>query len=167
MVIHLTRKLSVKLHVAELTAVPVAAGAHLRWYSNSFLAERTQYILTVNAASLFAVVLYGRGIADVDSYVKRFLSALREQLESEGMQSIFRDCIEPWVGSVTLARTEDRSVLGSMNDMMKLCKHRLQGNSVSPRELSDDLNGTPFGAITYGFPREAFAAIPRERGTIG
>ena len=39
MVIHFTKKLRDKLDLGEVTEGPVAAGAHLRWYANVFVAD--------------------------------------------------------------------------------------------------------------------------------
>lgn len=163
MVIHFTNKLREKIDLPEVTERPVATGAHLRWYSHLFRARRVQYILTTNAASLYSVVMYGRGITDTDSYLQRFLPSLREQIEAADMQIIYKRCMAPYMGAITLAKTEDRSVLGSMNDMIHQIQYRLEGEDVSVWELGEWLNDTPYSAIGYRFPREAFAQLPPER----
>jgi len=165
MVVHFTNKLREKLDLGEVTMTPVAAGVHLRWYANLFRADRLQYILTTNAASLYSVVMFGRGITDSDLYIRHFLVALREQLEGANMQMIYKRCIAPYTGTITLAKTEDRSVLGSMNDMVKHSKHRLERGEVSPWELGEWINNTPFGALGYRYPRDVFAQLPPEKGT--
>ena len=164
MVIHVTHKLREKLNLAEVTTVPVAAGAHLRWYAHLFRAERVQYILTTNAASLYSVVMYGRGITDSDLFLRNWLVALREQLEGADMQMIYTRCIAPHTGSITFAKTEDRSVLGSMNDMVFHSQRRLERGVVpSVWELGEWLNNMPYGALGYGFPRKVFAQLPLEK----
>jgi hypothetical protein len=159
-VIHFTAKLREKLHLAEVTEEPVAAGAHLRWYAHLFRMDGVQYILTTNAASLYSVVMFGRGVTDSDLYLRQFLASLRDQLEAADMQMIYKRCIAPHTGTVTLARTEDRSVLGSMNDMVFHCKHRLERGDVSPWELGEWLNTTPYGAIGYQIPKQTFVQLP-------
>lgn len=160
MVIHFTAKLREKLHLAEVTEKPVAARPHLRWYAHLFRADGVQYILTTNAASLYSVVMFGRGVTDSDLYLRQFLPSLCDQLEAAGMQMIYKRCIAPHTGTITLSKAEDRSVLGSMNDMVFHCKHRLGCGDVSPWELGAWLNITPYGAIGYQIPREAFAQLP-------
>ena len=157
MVLHFTDKLRRKLHVPELTQVDVAAGKHLRWYANLFTAQRVQYILTTNAASLFSVVIYGRGITDDGDYIRQFLRELREHLEDLGLRLVYERVIALKTGEITFAKTANHSVLGSMNDMVNLCKHSLDCEKLSPWQLTKDLNGTPFKAIGYGFPKEVFA----------
>jgi len=160
MVVHFTKVLRVKLHLRKISSVNVDTGPHLRWYANLFRAERVQYILTTNAASLYSVVMYGRGITDSDLYLKHFLTALREQLEAADMQMMYKRCIAPHTGTVALAKAQDRSVLGSMNDMVNQYKYRLEMGSASPWHLSEAINSTPFGAIGYRYPVEAFAQLP-------
>ena len=43
-----------------------------------------------------------------------------------------------------LAKTENRSVLGSMNDMVNMSKFHLDDPDVSPYEMTGKLNRTPF-----------------------
>ena len=160
MIFHFTNKLRKKLHIPELTQVDVATGKHLRWYANLFTAQRVQYILTTNAASLFSVVIYGRGLTDSGDYHRQFLSELRDHLEDLELRLVYERVIAPKAGEITLAKTADRSVLGSMNDMVSNCKSRLECGESSPWHLTRDLNGTPFGAIGYGFPRKVFAQMP-------
>ena len=104
--------------------------------------------------------MYGRGITDSDLYLKQFLTALREQLEAADMQMIYKRCIAPHTGTVVLAKAQDRSVLGSMNDMVNQCKYRLEAGPASPWDLSGAINSTPFGAIGYHFPAKVFAQLP-------
>lgn len=160
MVVHFTKSLRAKLGLDEVSAGPVDAGPHLRWYANLFRAERVQYILTTNAASLYSVVMYGRGITDDSLYLRQFFTTLREQLEDADMELIYRRCIAPHAGSVVLAKAQDRSVLGSMNDMVQQCKFMLKADDVSPWDLSAAINRTPYGALGYRFPVEAFAQLP-------
>jgi len=158
-ILHITDKFRKKLHILELTQVDVATGKHLRWYANLFTAQRVQYILTTNAASLFSVVMYGRGVTDDGDYIRQFLSELRDHLEDLELRLVYERVIAPKTSEITLAKTADRSVLGSMNDMVNVCKCKLDREDASPWQLSKDLNGTPFKAIGYGYPREVFARM--------
>ena len=121
-----------------------------------------QYILTTNAASLYSVVIYGRGLTDDGGYIRKFRTELREHLEEPDLCVRYERAILPNSGEVTLAKTADRSVLGSMNDMVSLCKHTLRMEEKSPWDLSKALNDTPFKATGYRFPRGVFASIPAE-----
>ena len=163
MIIHFTEKMRKKLHIPPLPATDMAIGPHLRWYAHLFTARRVQYILTTNAASLFSVVIYGRGITDDGDYIPQFLSALRDQLVDLDLQLVFERVIAPNTGEITLTKTSDRSVLGSMNDMVRICQLRLELDDKSPWHLGRELNATPFGAVKYDYPKEAFARMPLQR----
>lgn len=160
MIIHITQKFGAKLRLKELAPAPVAVGAHLRWYGNVFRVGQTQYILTTNAASLFSVVIAGKSVTKPEVYARLFLTALREQLAVENIPEMYGRCIAPNAGAITFARTENRSVLGSMNDMANACKALLERGSPGFQELSEKLNTTPFSAIGYGYPHKVFAQLP-------
>lgn len=162
MIIHFTQKLRKKIDLPEVTTGTVAAGAHLRWYANLFKIGQTQFILTTNAASLYSVVIFGRGIADSSDYLLRFLPALRDQLESNDMEMIYLRCIAPHTGAITLAKTESRSVLGSMNDMVNACEFFIDREFPDPWRMGEGINNTPYKAIGHRLPRKAFAQLPLE-----
>ena len=160
MVIHFTEKLNRKLKIGPLTGSDINCGAHRRWYANLFTAQRVQYILTTNASSLFSVVMYGRGITDESEYLNQFLSTLREYLIESDMRMIFERIIAPETKTFTFLKTNDRSVLASMNDMVRTSKAMLEIKEMSPWDLSKEINMTPFGALGYGHPQEVFAKMP-------
>jgi Domain of unknown function (DUF6933) len=163
--LHFTEKLRKKLRIPELTQVEVATGKHLRWYANLFTVQRVQYILTTNTAALFSVVIYGRGITDDADYIRQFLSELRDHLDNLELRLVYERVIAPRTGQITLAKTADRSVLGSMNDMVNQCKFELGRGEPSPWDLTLGLNETPFSAIGYQSPRQAFVQLPLEKDT--
>ena len=162
MVFHFTQKLRKKLDSAELTTIPVPSAPHLRWYATLFRARQVQYVLVANAASLYAVVMYGRGMTGMDSFHRRFMPALREQMEADGMKFIHDRCIAPFLGAMVLAKTADRSVLGSMNDMVWSCKCLVDLRDCDPFSLGAAINSTPYGALKYRFPKEVMMALPLE-----
>lgn len=159
MILHLTNKLRLKLHLGELTATPACTGDHLRWYANMFRFGGKQYILTTNAATLYSVVTHGRGVTDLNSHLRSFLTALHEQLVDDGMPTAFMHSFLAQVTEVMAVKTADRSVLGSMNDMVNMCKFRLERMGDEPELLSDGINVTPFSAIAYQLPRDLFAKL--------
>ena len=160
MIIHFTAKLRKKLHIDEVSQVVGETGPHLRWYAHLFRAERAQYILTTNAASLYSIVLHGGGVTDDDLYLRDFISNLRDYLAFDDMRLIYERCIAPRTGDIRIASCTDKSVLGSMNDMVRLCKLRVKKKDLSPWEMADALNATPFKAIAFRTPRKAFLDLP-------
>ncbi len=156
MLLRFTDKLSKKLKTGPLTKVDKDPGPYLEWYAHLFTASRTQYILTTEAKSLFTVVMYGRGVTDDGVYLKHLTSLLREHVKDTGNRLIFERVIAPKTGIVTMSKTANRSVLGSMNDMVNMCKICIQLEEPSPWDLMELINRTPFKAIKYKNPAEAF-----------
>lgn len=62
MIIRLTQKLARKIKVTPATVAPPPADPLADWFASLFTVERTQYILLTHAATLYSVILYGRGI---------------------------------------------------------------------------------------------------------
>jgi len=160
MIVHFTIALRKKLHLDEVTTDPVEAGPHLRWYANLFRVGGVQYILTMNAASLYSVVVYGRGLTDSGLYVRDFVTELREHLEESDMQLIYKRCIAPYTGTITLASAQDRSAMASMNNIVRRCKSILSRDDKSPWDLSEMINATPFKVLDFQTPNEIFSRLP-------
>jgi hypothetical protein len=162
MVIHLTQKLAKKLHVTNLGAWEGVTAPYAHWCANLFVANRAQYILTTNAATLFSVVIYGRGITNGHDYVTQFRSALAEQVDAHEMQFVFKRVIVPTMSEIAFAKVPNRSVLGSMNDMVVNCKWSVEMGDPVPLHLGRRVNTTPMGAIKYHYPLDEFARLQPE-----
>ena len=156
MLMRFTTKLSKKLKLPPLTKVTDDPGPFLDWYANLFTANRVQYILTTEAQSLFSVVMYGRGITDDHNFIKQWLGSTRDYLTDIGKDFVFEKIIGPNTGQFTLSKTLSKSVLGSMNDMVSVAKFMLRTRDMSPRDLAEMINETPFKAIDHNAPIHAF-----------
>lgn len=161
MIIHITQKLQQKLHVPTATAFPIAGQPHLCWYANLFRANRQQYLLTTNAATLYTVVFYGRGIKDDVTYGRAFKEALEQQLVSDNLGGVFQDLIAPCMENLVFVKTADRSVLGSMNDMAQILTRLLERKDpeIGLLRLGAYVNEVPFKVIHYRNPRKTFAEL--------
>ena len=157
MIIRLTEKLSKKLKTGPLTKIDTDPGPFLDWYAHLFSANRAQYILTTEAKSLLSIVMFGRGITDGDLFFRHWLSLMREYLADTGNRFVFERIIGPQTGLFIFSKTLSKSVLGSMNDMVNISKTMLSIKDLSPWELSQMLNDTPFKAIEYQRPLNAFS----------
>jgi hypothetical protein len=52
-------------------------------FCHLFTADRTQYIILMNSASLYSCVMYGRGITDDNTFIERSLGMIREFMEGQ------------------------------------------------------------------------------------
>ena len=88
MIFRLSQKLAAKIKVSLKTSAPLGAKPFADWSGNVFTAQRAQYILLTNTASLYSVVTFGRGITDDARFLDGALSAIREFMAEDGTESI-------------------------------------------------------------------------------
>ncbi len=159
MIFHCTEKMRKKLHLPPLTQVADETGPHLRWYVNAFTAQRVQYVLTTNAASLLSVVLPGRGLTDGAAYQRAFLESLGTYLGELEQRLVFERVILPRSGALVFAKTANSSVLGTMKKIVCDSIYGLEHRGFSAEETGRWINERPCKAIEYKYPREAFASL--------
>jgi hypothetical protein len=170
MIFRLSQKLNAKVKAETLGPLPLHENPLVDWSAHLFIAERTQYVLLSNTASLYSVVLYGKGITDTSSFIERALNCLRESLTAAEQEHVYAQYVAPHTGVVLFAKALDRSVTGSMTEMIYEAKFWLADGGVSLQEVGNRLNDTLLSAlgqnnrIGYGKPREAFQALGERAG---
>jgi hypothetical protein len=171
MIFRLSEKLNAKIKAGALAAVPLNDNPFADWSAHLFVAGRTQYVLLSNTKSLYSTVMYGRGITNDSQFIERALSSLREFMEAEGREVVYRRFIAPASASVRFARALDRSVPGSMNELIREAAWWLAEGGLSPHDVGVKLNDTLLSAlgksssVPYGKPREAFAELVGRAGS--
>jgi hypothetical protein len=164
MILRLSQKLNAKIKAGSLPTLPLNENPLADWSAHLFVAGRTQYILS-NTKSLYSTVFYGKGITDDGLFIDRALTCLREFMASDGMEAVVRQFIVPAGGSVRFAKALNRSVTGSMNDLISQSADWLAEGEVSPREVGIRLNDILLSALApsksdgYGRPRDAFLEL--------
>jgi hypothetical protein len=154
MIIRLTQKLAKKIKVAPTAALPRDPNPFADWAANLFTAQRMQYIILTNSATLYSVVFPGRGITEADIFIARALSALTEHMHDAGHSGIFDKCITPLAKEIAFSKTGDRQLMGSINDHVQRAQIYLERMDASPHTVSLKLNGTPMSALEFRYPRE-------------
>lgn len=76
---------------------------------------------------------------------------------SDGFKDIFHNKIKNNCEEVCYCKTESRSVLGSMNDMINMLKYSIEVGDSSEREINDLCNRTPFTCINPNIPKTYMA----------
>jgi len=147
MILRLSQKLAKKLKTGSLSPLPPDENPYADWSANLFTADRTQYILFTNTKSLYSVVMYGKGITDNSLFIRRALENLREFMEDDGQASVYQRLIAPATGSLRFGKALNRSVTGSMNDMIFHAKYWLIEGELSPCDVSFKLNEIPMSAL--------------------
>jgi hypothetical protein len=123
------------------------------------------YLLLSNTKSLYSTVMYGKGVTTDSHLIERALGGIREYMEADGQAFAYRRFIAPATTSVRFAKALDRSVTGSMNDLIRHAAAWLAEGDVSPFDVGFRLNDILLSALAggdsspYGKPRDAFRAL--------
>ena len=159
MILRLAQKLATKLKVTTEKVLPPDPNPFADWTANLFTTERIQYVIVTNTASLYSTVFYGRGIAHESQFIGQLLGAIREFMDGDGQQLIYQRYIAPASASVQFSKALNRSVTGSMNDLIIHAKMWLIERDLSPHDTSLRLNDIPFSSLKYRKPREVFQRL--------
>ena len=159
MILRVTAKLGKKIGIFPAQSLLPDANPYADWTGRLFTAERVQYILLTNTPSLYSVVMYGRGITNDAQLVRGAMACLHTYMSLEGDEQLFGEFIEPAAAEVSFSKSLNRSVTGSMTDLVRLAKYRITEGSLPLLDISHELNETPMFALTERYPRRAFRAL--------
>ena len=165
MIFRLSQKLNTKIKAGKLTEMPLNENQYADWSCHLFTADRTQYVIMSNTKSLYSCVMYGKGIMDNSRFIERALSTIREFMEDDGQQFAYRKFIAPASGTVSFAKALNRSVTGSLNELIGEAQMYLVEDDMSPHEVGFKLNGILLSALKnaegrkYAEPRDAFKRL--------
>lgn len=133
------------------------------WHANLLLIERRKCVLFTHDMSLFSVFVAGLTRDDFAHMDEVFGQALFRTLRlCEFGQSEIERMLD-WSRHNVYGKSNNRSVLGSMNDLAFQIEHRIGSDGgLAATDLDDlriALNGIPFKAIGYGYPRQRLAEL--------
>lgn len=166
MIIRLSQKLAKKIKVAPARALPPDANPFADWSADLFIADRAQYILLTNTASLYSAVMHGAGSSNDGAFLSRGLSAIRELMADDGLEFIYTRFVAPSTGTIRFSKSLNRSVIGSMNDLVYHAKRWLIKGELAPCDVAFKLNEMPMSAIDHRNPREALKSLTPEQGQL-
>jgi len=159
MIFRLSSKLAAKLKVAPAHVLALDPNLFADWSGHVFTAQRVQFLIVTNTESLYSTVLCGRGVTDVRQFAEQTLSSLRDVMQDEGLPFGYEQLIASACGTVSFSKSLNRSMIGSMNDLIRHAKFWLTERALSPRDTSSKLNVIPFSSLKYRQPREAFRGL--------
>jgi hypothetical protein len=165
MILRLSQKLSAKIRAGTLKAMPLDDNPYADWSCHLFSADRTQYIIVSSTKSLYSYVMYGKGITNDGIFIERVLNSLREFMEDDGHSFIYQRFIAPASNTVRFATALNRSVTGSMNDLIGHATGWFESGDRAPHDLCFQLNDILLSALAtstldkYGKPNEAFKLL--------
>ncbi len=139
----------------------LAARAHLRvpagdlriedpyrdWCAHSFTAGRRRYLLLTNTYSFLSVVFSGAGLTSEAAFIRATVGALQRYLQESGRGDVFENFIGPHTDSIRWAKVPDRSVLGTMNELVFQAELYLTEMVIPLQSVSDRLNQVPLSVL--------------------
>lgn len=164
MLLRPSQKLSVKLKSGSLTTLPSHENPFADWSTNGFIVQRMHYVLVSNTASLYSVFMRGKGITNANSFLEQFHRELRAVMEADGLLSIYSQRIQPHLDTVQFAKALNRSVTGSMNDIIRCARYSIEAQDEGLIEVSRSLNEMPLSMLKhegrdYGQPKSVMIAL--------
>jgi hypothetical protein len=156
MIIRITSKLAKKLNLPLSLIESGNEPSINEWYGNLFTFKRAQYILLTNEKTLFSFVFPGKGITNYNLFLKKMSIHLEEMLGTYDLTSVWEKHFMSEFNEVSISKTNNRAVLGSMNEIIFYAKCVLEKEEVSPKDLSLELNTIIYSLIKYKSPIEVF-----------
>ena len=144
------------------------------WYANLFTYDNLDIAMCVSEQTRYAipVSLHDRE-HDHGLYVG-LVWRIHDAIKRLGLAEAIADrIVDEYRGGLIVAPTADRSVLGTMNDLVRLCKHQLDAACDSSgiqdwkgiwKEFEDELNQTPHMALGGDNGTSRLVSLIREIG---
>ncbi len=133
------------------------------WFAHVFRIGRRKCVLFMNDRTLYSVLLYGVKKNDFDNLGRRFVSGLTTNLQRDGFSVEVVASIGMACHPVVWGKTNNRSVLGSMNDLIFVCgvmaERRDLEMDLELVELNYQLNQTPMKNLEEGFPDKEMVVV--------
>lgn len=162
MLIRVTAKLAKKIRVAPKHRLPLHANPYVDWSGNLFWADRVEYLLLTNTASLYSMVMPAKGLTSEAVFAEKAIGLIAAVLGHYGHQSIFDRLIASVSAEMSFSKALNRSVTGSMNDLIIQAKVSLLACGETCLETSLRLNSTPMSKLKCVFPEKAFPKLIEE-----
>ncbi len=155
--IRCTKKLLVRGKL-PVTSAPSAATTVLGdWYANILFTRPQHLVLCISEKTLLPVVVTAK---DLKALPQRLTAAVQDVLTRIGVPQNLVHAEVQEMSQSTFAKTENRKVLGSLNEFM----FHLQDGCASDRYLSLEaramqLANMPSGSIEFAFPSEQAVSL--------
>lgn len=168
MIFRLSHKLNNKIKADKLNELPLHENPFADWSCHLFTANRRQYILLSNTKTLYSCVLPGKGIANETQFIKRALTVIRDFTADDARQLAFRKYIAPASEDIQFGTALNRSVTGSMNQLVEYAQDLLIENCLTPDEVGFKLNDLLLSALSseksrgYDTPARVFQTLVDE-----
>lgn len=162
MILRLPQTLNARLAGGPLAATVSHTNPLLDWSVRAFAAGTKAYVLLSNTRSLYSAVLDGVAGETRTQIAERVAGVVGGILDGAGRLAGVGNELAP--ESVRFAKALDRSVTGSMNELVAYAEVLLADGHLSVPKVGVRLNDLLLSALAragekYGTPRAAFAAL--------
>jgi hypothetical protein len=133
------------------------------WHVNLIHIDGKKCLLFVNDRTLFNFIVPGIMRAQIRELSRIFKNTLECVLFDEGIPEITINKIMSEYESIQYANTNNKSVMGSMNDLAFHYKYHIQSeggvHSYAVPSIIKKLNRMPMGALEYVYSAEALKVV--------
>jgi hypothetical protein len=160
MIIRCTQKLLAELR-QKPTTEECPKDSFWSWHANVFHIERHKCVLLTNDTTLFSLFIPALKKPDFLSFhfifgQQLFKILLQENIPQKQIETVLSEC-----ENIQYGKTNNRSVLGSMNDQKFQLEYQIHAEGGLARadiyEINHQLNRNILSAIDYKYPIEMFA----------
>ena len=148
-----TQRVLRRLGIEAIADAPVSTTRLGDWYINLLLVRRHRLLIFVSEPTLLSVFI---PVNELSTLIPRFRRGLAEVLQALGAPTRAIEAEISDTETVAFAATVNRSVLGSMNDLIFQAKWELERDPQQTLlELGLRLSQIPCKPLGYRYPREA------------
>lgn len=145
LILRCTQKANKKIN-GFLNASTESESPFLDWHVNLFQVNRTQYFIYTNTFSFLSFISYGRGISREEGLMRAAHSTIHSGLKSYDLDFFYFRHIGPTLGHTVFTKTNNRQVLGSMNDLISGTKWLIKNRNCDLLSVARELNEIPLKA---------------------
>ncbi len=151
-----TQRVLRRLGIETIADAPVSTTRLGDWYMNLFLSRRHRLVIFVSEPTLLSVFI---PVTELSTLIPSFRKGLKGILKELDAPSRAIETETSEMETAIFAATVNRSVLGSMNDLIFQAKWELKRNPEQTLlELGLRLSQVPCKPLGYRFPQEAVMA---------
>ena len=140
------------------TIAPAQPPSLSDWHANLLRVDRKKCVLFTNDLTLYSFLIHMVKTPLSGGFGELFRLGLLKSLMSDGLDNPQARHMLVSQGSIMVAKTNSRSILGSMNDLgfqIKCIVHTMGGLAISDlSKINQQLNNIPMSAIKYSFSIE-------------
>jgi hypothetical protein len=145
---------------AGLKLGPAAQRSDNDWHANIFVLDHRFYVIFCEDRSRFSVLAGPVVKADLQDLPQLLRENLARSLRSEGLSECSVECVLESLSGTITAKSDDRSVIGTINDNIwhvKIYAHEAGGvDRAGIDYLSKHLNHMPMAPLGWKYAIEAF-----------